>query len=353
MGIPGFRGVGLKPFAKRLWLEVQSDAVTDAAAQLSYYLLFALFPFLFFLVTLTAYLPLGGAADELIARMAVVMPHDALQIISDQLNNLLHRPRPHLLTAGLVVALYSASRGADAFRKLLNIAYDVHEGRPFWKTNLIAFAYTILGAVFTLVGIAMIVLGEQVGLRAATHLGLGEEFALLWSWLRWPATALVIMFVAAVGYYLLPDVEQRFRYITPGSVSATGLWLLSTWGFTQYVSHFNRYNVTYGSLGGVIILMTWLYISGLVFMIGGEVNAVIEHLSPDGKADGAKRFGEPPAPLHERPSVAPPGAAKSAEVAEHAHARAARELDGRRFGRLWKRLSGRGVDPGSGRDPRH
>lgn len=353
MGIPGFRGVSIRAFGQQLWKELQQDAVTDAAAQLSYYLLFALFPFLFFLVTLTAYLPLGGAANELLSRLSAVMPPDALRIISDQLHSLLNRPKPHLLTAGLVISLYSASRGADAFRKLLNIAYDVHEGRPFWKTTLLAFGFTILGAVLTLVGLTMIVLGEQVGLRGAEKLGLGAQYLVAWTWLRWPATALVIMFVAAVGYYLLPDVEQKFRYITPGSVAATALWLLGTWGFTQYVDHFNRYNVTYGSLGGVVILLTWLYISGLVFMLGGEVNAVIEHLSAEGKARGAKRFGEAPAPLHERPSAAPPGAAKDAHVAAEVHERNQRELqDGRGLSRLWKRFSRRPA-PGDAHDPRH
>jgi len=324
MGVPGFKGVRLRAFFGELYRELVRDAVTDTAAQLGYYLLFALFPFLFFLVTLTAYLPLGGAENELMARLSAVMPPAALTIIGQQLDDLLHRPKPHLLTLGLVVALYSASRGSDAFRNALNLAYDVHESRPFWRTNLVSLGFTILGAVLGLVGIAMIIAGGNAGAWLAAQVHLTRAYVVVWTWLRWPCTALVVMFVAALGYYMLPDVQQKFRYITPGSMLATGLWLVGTWGFTQYVNHFGNFDVTYGSLGGVIVLMTWLYISGLVFLFGGEVNAVIERLSNGGKAAGARRFGEAPPPETERPSISPPAAGKDAAVAAQAHARAKR-----------------------------
>jgi membrane protein len=126
--------------------------------------------------------------------------------------------------------------------------------------------------------------------------------------------------VVALAYYFLPDVEQKFRFITPGSVLGTLLWLLATWGFGQYVSSFANYNVTYGSLGGVIVLLTWLYLSGFIFVMGGELNAILEHAAMTGKAAGARAEGEKPAPPEERPSAMPPGAAKDAEVAKESGA---------------------------------
>ena len=138
---------------------------------------------------------------------------------------------------------------------------------------------------------------------------------LVWSWLRWPVTAVLIMLCAALAYYLLPDVEQKFKFITPGSVVGTLVWLLATWGFSEYAAHFGSYNVTYGSIGGVIVLLTWLYISGFIFLMGGEMNAIIEHAAPEGKDAGARAPGEAPPPPSERPSAVPVGAADTAAVA--------------------------------------
>jgi membrane protein len=144
---------------------------------------------------------------------------------------------------------------------------------------------------------------------------------LLWSWLRWPITAAGVMLVLALLYYFLPDVEQRWRYITPGSLAGTGLWLLMTWAFSLYAEHFGSYDKTYGAIGGVIVLMTWFYIGGLVFIVGGELNALLEHASAEGKAKGARAPGEAPAPQLERPSIAAPGAAKNAKTAERTQRR--------------------------------
>jgi membrane protein len=130
------------------------------------------------------------------------------------------------------------------------------------------------------------------------------------------------MLVLALLYYFLPDVKQEWRFITPGSVIGTLLWLLLAWGFAVYAENFASYDKTYGAIGGVIVLMTWFYISGFVFILGGEINALFEHASPEGKAVGARAPGEEPPPLVERPSVAAPGAAKTAEAAERTHKRA-------------------------------
>jgi membrane protein len=319
--IPGSRGLTAKQFAKTLLRRALDNAVADRAAQLAYYFLFALFPFLFFLVTLSAYLPLRGATDELLGRVGQVMPKQAFEIIQDHLRDLLDTPRPRLLTLGIAITLWSASSGVDALRASLNLSYDVKESRPFWRTRGTALILTVLGSVSVLLAVSMIALGGKAGLWLAAKAGLSQQYTLVWTFLRWPATALVIISIAALLYYLLPDVKQRFRFITPGSLVGTALWLLSTWAFTLYAEHFGSYNATYGSIGSVVILMTWLYITGLVFILGGEINAILEHASPDGKDRGARAEGEAPPPPEERPSMAAPGAAKSAASAERSQAR--------------------------------
>jgi membrane protein len=203
----------------------------------------------------------------------------------------------------LLVAVWTASRGVDSFRKGLNLAYDVKESRPWWRVNAYAVFMTVAGAILILLSLTMIALGGRLGEILADKLNIERFWALVWSWLRWPLTSIVVMSLAAVAYWILPDVVQEFKFITPGSIVATILWQLATWGFTQYAEHFGNYDATYGSIGGVVVLMTWLYLSGFIFLLGGEINAVIEQASPDGKDRGARARGQAPASMLERPSA--------------------------------------------------
>jgi membrane protein len=293
--------------------------VSDTAATLGYYFVFSLFPFLFFLATLTAYLPLGSSVNLMLERVQTVLPAQAMDLVHQHITSLIGQPRPRLLTFGLLFTLYSASRGVDAVRKGLNLAYDVNETRPWWQTEVLAFAATIGGTLLFLIGITALVAGGDAGSWIARHIGIEAAYLLVWGWLRWPVTAAVIMLSAALTYYFLPNVKQKFRYITPGSVLGTAAWLLATEGFRVYVAHFGRYNVTYGSIGAVIILMTWLSLSSFIFLMGGEINAILEHASDRGKAKGAHAEGEAPPPPDQRPSAMPVGAANSAAAAERAN----------------------------------
>jgi membrane protein len=305
-----------KTFLKRLYEEYENDAVADSAAALGYYFVFSLFPFLFFLATLTAFVPyIRQSVDTIMARAHAILPEQATALIDTHLRDLVTRPRPRLLTFGLLATIYSASRGVDALRKTLNLAYDVKESRKWWKTELIAFGMTIGGAVLVLIAIAAVTAGGALGFWLAGHIGIAKEYVLVWSWARWPITALVMMLCAALAYYVLPDVKQKFKFITPGSVIGTLVWLASTWGFSVYAGNFGNYNVTYGSIGGVIVLLTWFYLSGFIFLMGGEMNAIIEHAAPEGKESGARAPGEAPPPKSERPSAVPAGAADSAAAA--------------------------------------
>jgi membrane protein len=323
--VPGGGQIPFRAFIKRLYCHYEEHAVQDLAAALSYYFMFSLFPFLFFLASLTAYLPLASSVRLLLERIRPVLPQQAMEIIDQHVNALVTETHPKLLTIGIIFTLYSASRGVDAVRKGLNLAYDVKETRPLWRTELAAFGATIVGAGLVLFGIAALVAGGDAGWWISRHLGFESAYVFVWRWLRWPVTAAAVMLAAALVYYSLPNVKQQFKFITPGSVVGTIAWLLATWGFSQYVGHFGTYNVAYGSIGGVIVLMTWLFISGFIFLMAGEVNAILEHASKQGKAVGAHAEGEAAPPPEERPSAMPVGAASSAAVAERASDTAAPE----------------------------
>lgn len=277
-------GAFLKKFAHRF----VDNGATNRAAELAYYFLFALFPFIAFAVTLAAYLPTKGAIDDLMTRLDPVIPEQAEQIIRAQLTALASQQRPHFLTFGLGLAVWSASRGIDALRTSLNRSYGVKESRSWWRVQALALGLTVSTSVVMLFAVAGIALGGDAGLWLATHLHVDRAWPLLWGWMRWPITAFGVMLVFAVLYYFLPDVKQEWRFVTPGSLVGTGLWLLASYGFSVYADHFGSYDKTYGSIGGVIVLMTWLYVTGLIFVVGGELNALIEHESPEGKVKGER-----------------------------------------------------------------
>ena len=315
--VPGGGRVAIAHLVKRLYEKYFDHAVSTSEATLSFYFLFSLFPFLLLLVTLTGYLPIfSPSMQRILAAASDVLPPEAMKLIETHIAGPAARPRFVIL--GLVATLYSASRGVDAVRAALNLSYDVKESRPFWKTQAIALGVTIGGALLVLISAGVAVLGGDAGYWLSQHLGIAGLYVHAWRWARWPVTVVLTMFMAALGYYLLPDVKQEFKFITPGSIIGTLAALAASWGFAEYAEHLGSYDVAYGSIGGVIILMTWFYILGLIYVVGGEINATIEHAAPTGKSEGARAAGQKPPPKRERPSAVPVGAAHSADAADRA-----------------------------------
>jgi membrane protein len=290
MAIPG-TSLSTKELGKRFYQHFLDNDLSGVAAELSYFFLFSIFPFLVFLVALTAYLPLQAEVDEALHRVAMVMPKEALALIQDHLTGLVKNQHPQLLSLGILATIWSASRGVSASLDGLNRAYAVRDQRSYFKVQGLAIGMTLASALLLFVAFFLIMLGGKLGFFIAGHLHLRGLYTFLWAGLRWPLSALTVMLTMAMNYYVLPDVKQRFTRILPGAVIGTLLWLLSAWGFTVYAGHFGNYNATYGSIGGVILLMTWLYLSGLSFLVGGELNAI---LAPVAARDGsAADFSRP------------------------------------------------------------
>jgi membrane protein len=266
-----------KPFLKQVYQRYTSHSLADTAGALSYYFVFALFPFLFLLTTLTAYIPyFRSSADTLLARARDILPPQAMQLVSAHVEGLVSRPRPRFLVVSLLLALYSASRGVDAVRAALNRAHGVRESRPWWKTEALALGMTAGGTMLVLAAVAGMAAGGSAGFWLARAVGVATPYVFVWRWLRWPVTAGAIALCAALGYHLLPDVSRRFKLFTPGSLLGTLAWFLATWGFGEYAAHIASYNVTYGAIGGVIVLMAWFYLTGFIFLLGGEINVIFQ-----------------------------------------------------------------------------
>jgi membrane protein len=276
---------------KRTFRAAYDDNCLGLAAQLAYYFFLALFPALLFLLALASLFPFELIQD-LLSSLALVAPPDVLSIIRDQLTKIASGDDQGILTVGIVGAVWSSSAALGAMIDAMNRAYDVKESRPWWKVRLIAMALTIALAVFILVSSLLVLVGPMVAEWLGRYAGYGVVFEWTWKILQWPLAVLLTTAGIAIVNYVAPDVRQEWRWTIPGSIFATILWLLTSLAFKVYVVRFANYNETYGAIGGVMVLMLWFYLSGFAILVGAEMNAEIEHASPEGKNPGERVKGE-------------------------------------------------------------
>lgn len=293
MAILDTRGIGAFTLIKRTIKEFNKNDMSTYASALAYRALFSLFPFVLFLMALLGFLQLPEFFDWLREQTALVLPPVALEQVNPVIDQLQEK-KSGLMSVGILLALWTASVGVRALMNAMNKAYGVEEGRPTWKLMLLSLLYTV-GIAITLLTVAgLMVLGPQVMEWLASHVGLKDTVVVLWSWLRWPVAIFLMMLVVALLYYVTPDVEQDFRFITPGSVLAVIVWIAASLGFGLYVQNFGNYDATYGGIGAIIVLLLYFYISSAVLLLGAELNAVIEHASVEGKEPGDKKIESEP-----------------------------------------------------------
>ena len=283
-----WREILKRTFTEAFW----KDNCLGMAAQLAYYFFFALFPALLFLVAVASYFPVDALIDDMFRTIGGFAPPEVLSIITDQIKKISEGEEGGLLTAGMVITIWSTSAAMVAIIDTLNSAYDIEEGRPWWKVRLIAIGLTVGVSLFILVSFALVIVGPTMAERVANAMNLGLVFEWTWKILQWPVVFALASAGIAIVYYYAPDAEQDWVWLTPGSIFATTLWLAASLGFKYYVANMGNYTETYGVLGAAMVLMLWFYISGLVILIGAEMNAEIEHASPYGKEQGEKVPGE-------------------------------------------------------------
>jgi membrane protein len=284
--------------------EFQRDDALGLAAQLAFYLILALFPFLLVLVSLMGTFSSPELADQVLGYFREVTPQQVYEIIDSYLHDIIagNRPAPGLFSVGLIIALWSASGAFAALINALNKAYDVEETRPFWKVRGIALLMTLGLSVMIIIGVLLLVAGPLIGRGLADLLGLGEVFTLVWNVVQWPVALFLMVFTVALLYYFAPDAGQPFRWITPGGLIGVLLWVLASVIFRFYVSNFGSYDATYGSIGAVIVLLLYLYISSLTILFGAELNATLVRLKEEISGEqvlDAEPAGEKPDILEE------------------------------------------------------
>lgn len=284
--------LGWGELLKRTIRETQADNGLGLAAQLAYYFFLALFPAILFLIALASFVPADDLVGRAVTLLQGVAPRQVIEIISQQLTTIAEGQHGGLLSFGVIAAVWSSSAAMVAIISALNSAYDVEDARPWWKQRLIAILLTIGVALFLLVSLVLVIAGPELAAFVADRVGLGAVFEWTWKILQWPVVFALVATAVGLIYYFAPDVDQDFAWITPGSLLATVLWLVGSLAFRFYVVNFGSYNETYGTIGGIMVLMLWLYLTGLVIIVGAEMNAEVEHASAHGKAAGEKVPGQ-------------------------------------------------------------
>ncbi|WP_071396140.1 YihY/virulence factor BrkB family protein [Bacillus tuaregi] len=255
---------------KHLWKNFLDDDVFGIAAQLSYFFLLSLFPLLIFLMTLFPYLPINQ--EDLLNLVRDFAPLGTIELIENHLEQV-SKKNGALLSFGVIGTIWSASNGLNAIVKALNKAYGVKEERSFLRTRFMSIFLTFAMIVVILVALILPVFGKHIGMFLFAQFELSAQFIAVWNALRWLVSS-VIIFVIFIGlYWLAPNKKVACRTAIPGAAFATIGWILTSFAFSFYVSNFGNYSATYGSIGAIIVLMVWLYISGIIIIIGGEVNA--------------------------------------------------------------------------------
>lgn len=290
-------GLTIRELARRVWDQIWKDEITDRAAALAYYFLFALFPALLFMTSLLGMLPLQGLMERLIAYAEQAMPGDAASIVRRTLTEIEAGARGGLLSIGALATLWAGSNGMASVMTALNAAYGVADERPWWKRRGLAVILTLGFALFIVSALVLIVFGPRIGEGVASRLGLGDVFRTTWNIANVPVVVFFVLVGIALVYYFAPATKQHWRWVTPGSVVGLILWLGMSYALRVYVSNFADYGATYGSIGGVILLMLWLYLTGVALLIGAEINAEIEQAAAERGSVTAKAEGETVAPV--------------------------------------------------------
>lgn len=254
---------------------VLQHRLSDHAAQFAFYSLLSIFPFLIFLLSIMAFIPVPGMEDEVRQWVQDVMPEQAAALVNRTVGEIFGRERRTLLALSLAGALWSASAAMNTTTVALNKVFACEDRRPWWRRRLLGLAMTLVAAATIVVSTFSIMIGPGLIRQAAELFGWHPSVHLVWRWLRIPVAVVAMMFTLSCGYFVLPAGRPRFRPVTWGAAVAVMLWIGVAFGFNHYVRHVDLYTRTYGAVGTPIVLLLWLYLSGFVTLLGAELNALL------------------------------------------------------------------------------
>ena len=266
----------LVDFSKQLWREILNDRVFTGAAALAYFLLLAIFPGAIFVLSLLPYLPIPHVEQAIMDLLHQILPAQSATLFSGTVRHLVSEKKGGLLTFGFVFMLWSASTGMYAIMQQLNVAHDAKERRPFWKVQAIAFVLMLLFVLLIIGSLSLVIFGGVVQSWLASMIGWSRPLLIFFATVRWIIIGISLLLGLALIYRFGPDVREKFHFVSHGNVSAATLIALVSIGFQFYISMFGgSYRATYGSLGAVIVLMLWLYLSGIAILVGCEIDTIL------------------------------------------------------------------------------
>jgi membrane protein len=262
-------------FAKALWREIDDDHVLNGAAALAYFLLLAIFPAAIFVLSLLPYLSIPHLEQALSDLLYQVLPDQSATLLEETARYVASHKSGGLLTFGVIVTLWSASSGVYAIIEQLNMAYKAKDRRPFWRARGTAILLMLIFIVLVIGSLSLVVFGGVVQSWLASSIGWNRPLLIFFATLRWIIIAASLLLGLAVIYRFGPDANVKFRFISPGNIAGATLIALASIGFRFYVLKFGNYSATYGSLGAMIILMLWLYLTGIALLLGCEINVIL------------------------------------------------------------------------------
>jgi membrane protein len=290
-------GLTFRQLVRKVIAGVNQDNLTGRAAELAFNFVLALFPLFIFLLSVLGLFAARGTTlrNGLFGYVSQVLPPDAAQVVGKTLNEVMRNASNGKLTFGILLTIWFASGGMSSLISALNGVYRVNERRSWLKIRAISFVLTIAISLLIILALALVLSGGYLANRLGGYYGFQNIAVLTWRVAQWPVAIAFVTLSFSLIYYFAPDLEEQHWYwITPGSVLGVLLWIVASFAFRAYLHFFNTYSRTYGSLGAVMILMMWLYVTGFAFLLGGDINAQIEHAAarrghPEAKAPGEKK----------------------------------------------------------------
>lgn len=283
-------GLSFRELMVRTYRAMDEHDTLNQAAVVAFYAMLSLVPLLGVVLALA----LGartGVAGQIESLSNKFLPQEAYALIRDQIHKIQSDNSVELLSLSILLLLWSASSLFSAIMSATNAAYGVRDERPWWKRQILAIVLTVAGSILVVGAALSIALWPE----AAGWLGLSGTARTLSTVVQWIVVVVALLAGFALAYYFGPNVEQEWEWITPGSTLGVMVLIAASEGFHWYIIHFgSRYNETYGALAGVVLMMLWFYLAALALLVGAEINSVIEHAAPHGKASGQKE--SPPVP---------------------------------------------------------
>lgn len=282
----------LRGALRRTYADLVRNHTLQMAAALSYYFVLSLFPALILLSAAVAYLPVPDLFNQTLALLGRFLPPDTMGLVRRVLADVITPNRGTFLSFGILGTLWAASGGFAATIEALNMAYEVKDDRPFWKTRPLAVGLAIVIGFLLMIALSVMIVGPKFGEWLAGRVHLTSVFVLLWPYIHWTIAAVFTILAVEIVYFFAPNVKQRFLATLPGAVLAVGCWIGLSYLLGFYFRHFADFNKTYGTLGAAVALMVWLYWTGFAMLVGAELNAEIAKTTERGKLEEKH---EPPA----------------------------------------------------------